>query len=62
MCGIEETQVAMIRFTFFTINQYTTIITVTSTRYDTAVNEAESPVITWVQVLGSYLQYLRGVS
>ena len=23
--------------------------------YDTALNEAESPVNTWVQVLGSYL-------
>ena len=28
----------------------------------TALNEAESPVITWVQVLGSYWLYLTGVS
>ena len=28
----------------------------------TALNEAESPVITWVQVLRSYSQYLGGVS
>ena len=30
--------------------------------YDTALNEAESPAITRVQVLGSYLYYLGGVS
>ena len=30
--------------------------------YDTALNEVESPVITWVQALRSYLSYLEGVS
>ena len=30
--------------------------------YGTALNQAESPVITWVKVLGSYVQYLGGVS
>ena len=33
-----------------------------ATRYGTALNEAEKPVITWVQVLGSYLYYLGRVS
>ena len=27
-----------------------------------ALNDLETPVITWVQVLGSYLYYLGGVS
>ena len=30
--------------------------------YIVGLDEAESPVITWVQVLGSYLWYLGGVS
>ena len=30
--------------------------------YDTALYEVESPVITWVLALGSYLEYLEGVS
>ena len=30
--------------------------------HHTASNEVEGPVITWVQALGSYLEYLEGVS